>query len=333
MASEFETIKKYFLPLTNNSKSAQGLKDDAAIISISSKKELIISKDLSAEDIHFKKEYGANLIAQKLLISNLSDLAASGAKPAHYLLGFSKNNNVDEKFIADFCKGLKKIGDKFKIDLIGGDSVQGSDKLCFSITIFGEVSKGKSLKRSAAKNGDLVFVSGNIGDSFLGLNLLQKKIICKNSANKKYLIDRHLLPTPRIKLGEELVKNNIKCAIDVSDGFLADLKHICESSDLEAIIWQDLIPVSNQAKSCLKENSGENKNIGLNQLFSGGEDYELIFTAPKKLQNKIQELAKKLKIKITPVGHLHKTKSKATIKLLDQKGEQIQIKRFGWEHY
>lgn len=328
MSKEFEIIKKYFLPLTNNSKAAQGLKDDVALISSNSKKQLVISKDLSIEDIHFTKSQGGELIARKLLASNLSDLASSGAKPLYYLLGFSQNT-FDEKFIADFCTGLKKSGKEFGIDLIGGDSVKVPDKLCFSVTIFGEVPKGKSLKRSAAKDGDLVFVSGNIGDSFLGLQILQNQVSGISAPDMKHLINRHLLPSPRIRLGEELIKNNIKCAIDVSDGLFSDLKHICEASNLSAIIYQNLIPISKAAKSCLDKNS----NLDVNQLFCGGEDYELIFTAPKNQQNKIAKIAQKLNLKITLIGSLQKKKSKPEIQLLNQKGERIEIKQYGWQHY
>src|SRR5690606_10036651 len=135
----------------------------------------------------------------------------------------------------------------------------------------------------------------------------QNKISCQRKSDKKYLTDRHLLPTPRIELGEELIKNNVKCAIDVSDGLLADLKHICDTSFLNAVIFEDLIPISKAAQSCLKEN----KNIASSQIFSGGEDYELIFTAPKKMQSKILKLSEKLKIKITEIGFLQKVESTA----------------------
>jgi thiamine-monophosphate kinase len=326
--SEFDIIKKYFLPLTNGCKASGFLCDDAALISVSAQKELVISKDLIAEDIHFTKSDGACNIAKKLLSSNLSDLAASGAKPLYYMLGFSQEN-LDEEFIKEFCYGLKTIGDKFKIDLIGGDSVRSKNKLFFSLTIFGEVKKGKYLKRNSAQDGDLIFVSGNIGDAFLGLNLNQKKITCQNNSSKEYLIGRHLNPTPRISLGLELVKNNIKSAIDISDGLLADLKHICQASNLSAKIHQNLIPISASAKRCLKEN----KNIDLNELFSGGEDYELIFTVDKKYSLKIKNLTEKLGIRITQIGSLERSKSEHKIHLLDQNNEEIIISQYGWQHY
>ena len=136
-------------------------------------------------------------------------------------------------------------------------------------------------------------------------------------------------PSPRIKLGIELVKQNCKSAIDVSDGFLADLKHICEAANLDAIINQDAIPLSNAAKFCLTEN----KNINLNQLFSGGDDYELIFSVNKKDQHKIDNLAKKIGVKLTRVGRLRKPKNEPKIYLLDQNGGEVKISQYGWQHY
>jgi len=329
MKSEFKIIQKYFLPLAKGCKASNALSDDAALISMPKTKELVISKDLMAEDIHFKKSDGAYSIASKLLRTNLSDLAASGAKPLYYMLGFSQNGNLDENFIKEFCCGLKDVSDEFGLSLIGGDSIRTQDKLCFSLTIFGEIAKGKSLKRSGAKVGDLIFVSGNIGDAFLGLQLLQKKITCKNKIHQKYLINRHLHPSPRIDLGMELIKQNCKSAIDISDGFLADLKHICTASNLDAVINQAAIPLSSAAKLCLVKN----KNLNLNQLLCGGDDYELIFTVNKKDQRKIVNLAKKIGTKLTCVGYLQGSKATPKINLLDENGRMIKITEYGWQHY
>ncbi len=328
--NEFKTIQKYFLPLTKGNKAAGRLQDDVATIALDGKKELVVSKDLMAQNVHFCLEDGAYNIACKLLKTNLSDLAASGAKPLYYMLGFSQNENLNEDFIKEFYRGLKDVGNQFNLALIGGDSIGIKDKLCFSITIFGEISKGKALKRSNAKNGDLIFVSGDIGDAFLGLNIAKNKISCLNKNHKKYLLNRHLQPSPRIELGMQLVKKNLsKSAIDISDGLLADLLHICEASNLDATINQNLIPVSKAAKSCLLENN----HLNLSQLISGGDDYELIFTANKKDQNKIAELAKKIGVKISCIGNLQKTKGQPEIHLLDHKNQEIKILKYGWQHY
>jgi thiamine-monophosphate kinase len=200
--------------------------------------------------------------------------------------------------------------------LIGGDTVS-SKKLFFSITVFGSVKKGKNLQRGQAKDGDLIFVSGSIGDAALGLKIhLQKK--AKISQKEKYFLDRHFFPTPRIELGKELLKQNIsKCAIDVSDGLLSDLRHICNASKLSAQIHLDKIPLS-------KTNDLD--------LLSAGDDYELIFTAPKKNLKRISALAKKLKLNLACIGEMKKIQKDSPVILLDAQGKKIKIKKFGYEH-
>ena len=326
--NEFNTIQKYFLPLTKGNKSANYLQDDTASVTIESNKELIISKDLMAEDVHFRISYGGYNIAKKLLLSNLSDIASSGAKPLYYMLGFSKN--IDENFTKEFCRGLKDVGDQFDLSLIGGDTIKTIDKLCFSITIFGEIDKGKSLKRNNAKDGDLIFVSGNIGDAYLGINILENGDNPQPSINEnyqQYLINRHLCPIPRVAMAMELVKNNLsKSATDISDGLLADLLHICQASKLDAIILQKQIPISVAAKYVLKKNN----HLNLQQLLSGGEDYELIFTAPKNYRKEIDQLSTKLKIKVTCIGRMQKTKQQPQIHLLDKNKQSINIQKYGY---
>jgi thiamine-monophosphate kinase len=329
MSNEFEIIEKYFLPLTNGVKAAGLLADDVATIEIGKGKELLVSKDMMVEDIHFSKSYGAYNIACRLLKTNISDIAASGGKPLYYLLGFSQNEKSDEKFIKEFCRGLRDVGKEFGVSLIGGDSVSVKDKLCFSVTVFGEVKKGKALKRGAAQDGDLLFVSGNIGDAFLGLQLVQDKISCSNKNHKAALISRHLQPSPRIDLGMKLVKLGLsKSAIDISDGLFAELLHICKASKLEAVVEQRKIPISDAAKFCLSKND----NIDPSQLFCGGDDYELLFTASSSNRAKIETLSKKLGLKISCIGYLQKA-IQSQIKLLDEDGQLIKIKNYGWQHY
>jgi thiamine-monophosphate kinase len=306
---EFELIKKYFKPLTKNNKLAQNLADDVAKIEIKKDEELVVSKDCFVEDVHFLQRDGGFKIASKLLRVNLSDLAAAGATPLYYLLGFSKNKKTDEKFISEFARGLKSVQDEFNLVLIGGDTVN-SDKLFFSVTIFGAVKKGKILSRNQAKPGDLIFVSGTIGDASIGLK----------GSKEKYFLDRHFFPTPRIELGKELLKQNLsKCAIDVSDGLLADLRHVCEESKLTAEIHLEKIPISSSKSNVL-------------DLISAGDDYELVFTTAKNNSKKISALAKKLKLKLTCIGEMKKMQKNSPIILLNKNLQEIKIKKFGYEH-
>ena len=326
---EFNIINTKFKPLANHNIAARGLADDVAKISLKKDEELVISKDLMVEDVHFLRQDGGFKIAAKLLLSNLSDLAAAGAKPAYYMLGFSKNKQINNKFLEDFTKGLKSVQDEFKLDLIGGDTVS-SEKLFFSITIFGIIKKDKILSRDAAKDGDLIFVSGNIGDAFLGLQIKQNPQLKSEKKSKEYLLNRHFFPTPRISLAQNLLQKNLsKCAIDVSDGLFSDLRHICQESKLDAEIFLEKIPLSLEAKIFLEKNP----QINILDLLSGGDDYELIFSTNQKNKKKVFNLARQLNLDITAIGRFIKNSNKKSeIALYDQNNNQIKIKKFGYEH-
>jgi len=325
---EFQIIEKFFKPLSKAHKAAQNLADDVAKISLKKDEELVISKDAFVEDVHFLLKDGGFKIASKLLRTNLSDLAAAGATPLYYMLGFSKNNNTDEKFIKEFARGLKSVQDEFGLCLIGGDTVS-SKTLFFSITIFGAIKKGKTLSRNQAKNGDLIFVSGAIGDAGLGLVNYQLPVTSYQLKND-YLLNRHFFPTPRIELGQKLLEKKLShCAIDVSDGLLADLSHICQSSKLDAEIFLEEIPLSKSAKDFLKNNPKKNPL----DLLSSGDDYELIFATNPKDEKKISQLAKDLKLDLTCVGKFKKSVDKKfTITLRDKNNDKITIKKLGYEH-
>ncbi len=321
--TEFSIINEFFKPLSNSVAAAQNLADDVAKISLKSDEELVVSKDMIVEDIHFLRKDGGFKIASKLLRTNLSDLAASGAKPLYYMLGFSKDNKLNQKFLKEFALGLKETQDEFGLSLIGGDTVKASEKLFFSLTIFGVVKKGQSLSRQNGKDGDVIFISGNIGDAALGLALSQGSKINASNAEKKYFLARHFFPTPQIKLGQTLVKQKLSyCAIDVSDGLLSDLRHICEASKLSAFIYQNKIPLANCATN----------NISSLDLISAGDDYELIFTAKKSAEKKILQLAKTLKIRITAIGYLKKIATKPDVKLLNDNDQQINFSKYGYQH-
>lgn len=327
--TEFQIIEKFFKPLTNGNEASRDLADDVAEISLKRGQKLVISKDLMVENVHFLLSDGGFKIASKLLRSNLSDIASSGATPHHYMLGFSKNSAIDENFIKEFSRGLQDVQNEFNVSLIGGDTVSGKE-LFFSITIFGVVEKNQILSRNQAKLGDLIFVSGSIGDAYLGLKSNDKNNnLSLNASDKKYLLNRHFFPTPRIELGKKLIHHNLsKCAIDVSDGLLADLLHICKSSELGAKIYQNQIPFSASAKKILKKNP-----IIFSDLISGGDDYELIFTSDKKNYEKIIALSKILKTDLTCIGEVCRpTYKKNPITLLDRNNKKIKIKKYGYEH-
>ncbi len=328
--TEFSIIEKYFKPLTNDNIAARNLADDVAKISLKKNEELVVSKDMFVEGVHFLAGDGGFKIASKLLRTNLSDLAAAGAKPLYYSLGFTKNKNCDKKFLKDFCRGLQEVQNEFGLCLIGGDTVS-SQEMFFSITIFGSIKKAKILSRNQAKDGDLIFVSGNIGDAALGLKIklgedfLNLKKLDKKEKN--YLLQRHFFPIPRITLGIKLLEKNLSnCAIDISDGLLADLRHICKESQVDAEIYLEKIPFS----STVQKLSNSQKL----DLLSGGDDYELLFAIKPRDQNKLFDLAKSLKLNLSCIGNFKKpANTKSAINLRDAKNKKIPIKKFGYEHF
>ncbi len=335
---EFNLINKFFKPLCTNNSLDRNLSDDTASLQIKNDEELVISKDIFLENVHFKYSDGAHNIATKLIAANLSDIASSGAKPLSYMLGIGKNSRLDEKFFKEFCIALKDSQKKFNINLIGGDTVN-SPITFFSLTIFAVSKKNKILSRKNAQIGDLIYTSGTIGDAGLGLSLLGQK-----NHNFKYLISRHLNPTPRIKLGQSLLEKKLsKCAIDISDGLLADTKKICEASQICAKIYFDKIPFSTQAKKYLKLNPQHDPI----SLLSSGDDYELIFSVKRNSQKKIIDLAKKLKLNLTCIGEFIKVEEKNNYniflynkslkknklsKVTKKQQELIKIFKLGYEH-
>lgn len=325
--TEFSLIEKYFKPLTNGDSVARGLADDVAKISLKKNEELVVSKDMFVENVHFLAADGGFKIASKLLRTNLSDIAAAGGKPLYYSLGFAKNKNCDEKFLKDFCRGLKELQNEFGLCLIGGDTVS-SKEMFFSITIFGTIKKGKILSRNQAKDGDLIFTSGTIGDAALGLRIKLGEDFNKfDKKEKNYLLERHFFPTPQINLGIKLLEKNLSnCAIDISDGLLADLRHLCEESKLAAEIYLPKIPFSSAAQKL--------SNPQKLDLLSGGDDYELLFAVKPRNQKKLLDLAKSLKLNLSCIGSFKKPANKKfTITLRDEENKKITIKKFGYEHF
>lgn len=329
---EFELINKLFKPLIKKTDFAQDLADDVAKISIKDDEELIISKDMICEDVHFLRKDGGHKIASKLLRVNLSDIAASGAKPQFYMLGVSKNDSLDINFLQDFAQGLNETQELFDVSLIGGDTVatkSKNDRLFFSITIFATTKRGQILSRQNAKPGDLIFVSGAIGDAFLGLNINQNSPLCQElnftSTEKSYLLNRHFYPEPRINLGQKLIEHKLSnCAIDISDGILADLEHICNSSKVSAQIYLDKIPTFFTKKLAYSKHSN---------LISRGDDYELIFTADAQNFDKIMQLQQEINLQISHIGQISQSKNNK-IELFDNSSQKKLIKKqqTGYEH-
>ena len=305
--NEFDLINTYFKPLASGFPGSFGLNDDAALIQIPDGMELVITKDAICEGIHFIGDEDASMIAKKTLRVNLSDLAAKGAKPFAYFLAMILPKDTPQEWIRRFAQGLKEDQALFNIHLAGGDTTAALGKKAFSITALGLVSKGKMLRRNGAKKDDIIVVSGTLGDSTLGLMSLQEK------RNNPYLIQRYQLPEPRMELGLSLHGIASAC-MDISDGLVQDLGHICKASGVGAVIEIDKIPLSPAA-----ELFPEAQMLAL----TGGDDYELLFTVPPE---KIHLIPKDC----TVIG---KIKEGSGVVVLGGNGEPVTLTHKGYQHF
>src|SRR5713101_1677789 len=223
---EFERIRRFFAPLAGP--GGLGLLDDAALVEFRSGRQLVVTTDAIVAGVHYLPEDPPALKTRKLLRVNLSDLAAMGARPLHYLLTTALPAELGPEWLARFAQGLDEDQRRFGVDLLGGDSVSTAGPAVLSLTAIGEVMAGKEVRRSSARPDDLIWVSGTIGDAFLGLSLLRGAYSDLMSEHRDYLVRRFRIPDPRTDLGP-LLSGLAHAMIDVSDGLLADLGHICET--------------------------------------------------------------------------------------------------------
>jgi thiamine-monophosphate kinase len=300
LPAEFDLIARHFAPLARQSAGAEGLTDDAAFLDLDSASELVITADALVADVHFRAADPPGLIARKALRVNLSDLAAKGARPLGYVLTIALPRTTDEAWIAAFCAGLAADQAEFAVSLMGGDTTATPGPLTLSITAFGSVPRGRALKRRAAKTGDVVLVSGSIGDAALGLLALRGELPDLPVDARATLIDRYHLPRPRTALGPRLVEAGLAhAAIDVSDGLVADLGHVCETSGLGAEIDAVRVPLSAAAATAV-----ERAPALVATVLTGGDDYEILFTAPADALGGIARLAAELSLPLTAIGRM-----------------------------
>ena len=250
LPGEFELIARYFAPLAKGFPGAYGLLDDAAVIAPPPGHELVAKTDAIVGGVHFLLDDPPDLIARKALRVNLSDLAAKGAVPRAYMLDIMLPKTVTEEWIAAFARGLAQDQDAYGVHLIGGDTDSTPGPVTIAIMAFGDVATGRMIRRGGASAGDTVFVTGTIGDAALGLEVLRGALPNLDTHAASVLVDRYRLPRPRVTLGPRLI-GLASAALDVSDGLLADLRHICEVSELAALIERPLVPLSTAARAAL----------------------------------------------------------------------------------
>jgi thiamine-monophosphate kinase len=316
--NEFALIDRYFRREVRDPAVRLGVGDDAAIVAPRAGHELAISVDMLVEGRHFLPGADPESLGHKTLAVNLSDLAAMGATPRWALLGGALPD-ADEAWLDGFTRGLFAIADRFRVALIGGDTTRGPRNLC--VTIIGEVPAGEAIKRSGARAGDDIYVSGTLGDAMLALAALQGRAVVEADTLRQ-LRARLERPEPRVALGERL-RGVATAALDVSDGLTGDLSHILDVSEVGADIELSAIPRSPALAAAQRE-------LALQCLLAGGDDYELCFTAPAGARERVASIGREAGVAVTRIGVISATPE---LRVRDENGQPLRALPRAFDHF
>jgi len=314
---EFEVIARYFTRPAEN--AVLGVGDDCALVDVSNGMDLAVSTDTMVSGTHFFPDVDPETLGHKALAVNLSDLAAMGATPRWAMLAITLPR-VDHDWLGAFAKGFFDLAEEFGVSLIGGDTTRGP--LTMTVTIMGEVPAGAALRRSGAKVGNDIWVSGRIGDAALAVAHRHGKVVLTESDYHEAVM-RLYEPTPRVPLGQAL-RGLATAAIDISDGLLADLGHICQLSKVGATVELPAIPVSAIGARHLASHEG------LAAVVAGGDDYELCFTANPNSRESMEDLARMLDVPLTRIGQVKRGKG---VSLVGADGKAIKVDGRGYDHF
>ncbi len=319
---EFERIARFFAPLA--APEALGLLDDVALIPGPAGTQYVLKTDAIVEGIHFLPDDPPEQVAQKLLRVNLSDLAAKGAEPVGYLLTTALPQTRDEAWLERFATGLALDQKEFGIGLMGGDSVATTGPVTLSVAAIGRVAAGKAVLRSGARAGDAIFVSGTLGDGALGLKAIRNELPRLDAAARDFLADRYRLPRPRLGLGRRLV-GLANAMMDISDGLVADLGHICKASHVSAVVEAELVPLSPAARAAI---AAEPKLLAA--ALAVGDDYELLLTASPDAAAAVLQAGQAAGVAVTRVGRIE---AGAGVRVVDGRGAAIPLADGGYRHF
>ena len=321
-SGEDRLIARHFGPLAT-AKGALSLGDDAAFFAPPPGYELVLTTDAVVAGVHFLPDDPPETIGRKLLRVNLSDLAAKGAVPRGYLMTAAFPRGASETWISAFARGLKQDQAHFGISLLGGDTVSTPGPASFTATLIGEVAK-TMLRRADARVGDLVCVSGTIGDGGFGLAELQSPQPGLTPQQRRFLIARSRLPQPRVRLGP-LLHGIAHAALDVSDGLVQDLGHIARQSGVGIEIGLGSVPLSPAGRAVAAADAGAR-----NRAITSGDDYEIAFTVPPGRLVAIETAARAARTRVTVIGHVVKGEGVA---VRDAKGGKLAIGQGGFDHF
>jgi thiamine-monophosphate kinase len=328
VSGEDKLIARFFKPLATHP-GALALSDDAAIFEPPAGHELVLTTDALVGGVHFFSDDPADAIARKALRTNLSDLAAKGAKPLGFLMTLALPSDMTEAWLETFSNGLWTDAKEFNFPLFGGDTTRTPGPVTISIFAFGSVPHGKMIKRGGAKPGDRILVTGTIGDAALGLAIRNQPDIAQNwkldPASSNHLIARYLMPQPRVRLAEVL-QVHASAAIDVSDGLAGDLGKLCHVSGVSAEVSAPAVPLSPAAHKAL---ASDPRLIDI--ILSGGDDYEIVFTMKPDAVPTFRARAAMADIEVTDIGVIVAGQDEP--RFLDAAGGTISLSRKSFSHF
>jgi thiamine-monophosphate kinase len=318
--NEFDIIDQFLALKAKNRKDViQGVGDDCALLKVPRGQRLAVSMDTLVAGVHFLEDCNASDIAHKAIAVNLSDLAAAGAEPAWITLSLTMPE-ANHAWLEDFHQGLKSMVEHFGIQIIGGDTCRGP--LSITIQAHGFVPEKVFCRRNSAKAGELICVTGPLGDAALGLLVARNKLVCNDQAVEKYLLKQYQTPYPRVAGGIAL-RSRASSGIDISDGLLADVAHISHASNVGVLLRWERIPLSDEAKSVA------DKSLLMKCALSGGDDYELCFTVPEDDLAATQQALEMVGTMCIPIGRMT---GKPGVRVLDR-DEEVELTDFGFQHF
>lgn len=331
-ASEDDLIARYFAPIAT-APGAAGLTDDAAVLP-RVEGDLVVTKDMGVANVHFFSADPPGAIAQKMLRVNLSDLAAKGARPVGFLLGLALPPDWSEAFVQSFARGLAGDAALFNCPLYGGDTVKIPGPLTVSITAFGEAPSGRTVRRAGARAGDVIAVTGTIGDAALGLALRGADhgrqtepfwAARLQAETRAFLIDRYLIPQPRLGLASAL-SAQASAAMDISDGLIGDLAKLLAVSGVSGRVQAAKVPLSTAAIAA-RDAAGDSL---LETMLTGGDDYEIVFTCPPAALQTIFAAAASADVDVTPIGAVGPGQG---LTVVDAQGDAIAFDIGRYQHF
>lgn len=323
MSGEFDLIARYLKPLSSDCDGAFQLTDDAAAVAVPAGRRLIVTKDALVAGRHFRTDTAPGDVATKALRVNLSDLAAMGAEPIGYLLALILPPGEAESWLAGFTSALAADQKLFGVGLLGGDTVATDGPLTVTVTALGHADDKRLLRRSGARVGDDVYVSGQIGDAALALDLMEGRLSA-NLTDRDLLLARYHRPDPRLGLGHGLA-GLATAAIDISDGLAADLGHICACSGAGASIDVSKVPLSAPARALI----GNDPDLW-QRVLTGGDDYELAFTAAPGVAELVAQCSRDATVPVTKIG---KITAGEHVEFLDRDNNEIFFFKKGYNHF